>query len=133
MDFGARIANIAVVLLAYIAFIPSMRSVIPPVSYITLSDGVILLNLLACLVILLQSYLLDKYQYTADQQYQLTAYFFALTCVLLGAPVLFILVGFLLFYCKWQPAYNKRGEAIKRRGDEIVEGWHNPDIKKVAD
>ena len=57
IDLSARIANISVVLLAYIAFIPSIRSLIPPVPYMTLNDAALWSNMFGCLIILLESLL----------------------------------------------------------------------------
>ena len=56
-DTGARIANVAVIMLAYVAFIPTVRSVIPPVPYPTISDLVIFINLIACMITIIQTVL----------------------------------------------------------------------------
>lgn len=60
-DLNSRTANISVCLLAYIAFIPTLRSIAPPVPYVTLNDFVLYSNIIACLVVLLQSFLLNEY------------------------------------------------------------------------
>lgn len=60
-DLNGRVANIAVLLLAYIAFIPSARKIIPPVSYPTLSDVTLWFNMFGCLTTLLESFLQAHY------------------------------------------------------------------------
>ena len=52
-DYGSRIANLAVALLAYIAYLPTFRANIPPVPYLTLGDVVVYLNLLGVVVAIL--------------------------------------------------------------------------------
>jgi len=51
--YSDRIANLSVALLAYIAFIPTFRENIPPVSYLTFGDSVVYLNLVGVLVSIL--------------------------------------------------------------------------------
>ena len=60
-DLNARIANISVILLAYIAFIPTLRSISPPTPYFTLSDFVLNFNLIGCLITLLYSFLVFRF------------------------------------------------------------------------
>jgi hypothetical protein len=60
-DLNARTANICVIILAYIAFIPTLRSFVPPVSYPTLNDFALGSNLCACLATLLESFLIAKF------------------------------------------------------------------------
>lgn len=58
-DLNGRTANIGVIILAYIAFIPTIRSFVPPVPYLTLNDFALWLNLFACLTTLLESFLIS--------------------------------------------------------------------------
>ena len=51
-DLNSRTANIAVVLLAYISFLTSLRQMIPPSSQFTLSDYVLYSNLLGSMIVL---------------------------------------------------------------------------------
>ena len=51
-DLNSRTANIAVVLLAYISFLTSLRQMIPPSSQFTLSDFVLYSNLFGAMVVL---------------------------------------------------------------------------------
>jgi hypothetical protein len=52
-------------LLAYIAFIPTLRSITPPVPYVTFNDYVLYSNLLGCLGVLLVSFL--EFRYAVDK------------------------------------------------------------------
>ena len=76
---------------------------------------------------------MDKFDYTPEHRYNITKGLFAMTCAFFGIPMLALLLGFLLYYCKWEKEYHKRGGDVKRRGDEEVLGWNNPNIKKIAD
>lgn len=57
-DVADRIANISVILLAYIAFIPTVRSIIPPVAYFTLADALIFFNFLGTGMLMLETVIL---------------------------------------------------------------------------
>lgn len=54
-DLNARVANIGVILMAYVSFIPSLRAAIPSTPYYTLTDYALYSNLLACLITLIES------------------------------------------------------------------------------
>ena len=60
-DLESRISNVSVILLAYIAFIPVLRNIIPPVSYLTLSDMILLSNITGTIAIMLESYFVADY------------------------------------------------------------------------
>lgn len=84
----------------------------PPVPYVTLSDGIILMNLLACLGILLDTYVLTQksgeWSDTSAMIFHKTI--FAVTCGLFGIPFVILTVLCLLFYCRWQGMYDKKDE-----------------------
>lgn len=56
-SYDSRISSIGVVLLAYIAYLPTLRSMIPPVDYFTLSDFVLILHIISCFSLFLCSLL----------------------------------------------------------------------------
>jgi hypothetical protein len=55
-----RIANISVILLAYIAFIPTVRSFVPNVSYFTFSDTIIFCNLAGTVGLMLETVIQER-------------------------------------------------------------------------
>jgi len=104
-DLNARIANIAVLLLAYIAFIPTLRSLMPPVPYITMNDTIIGINLFACLLILLESYIENRdLERGNDIEYQKNIrYGFKIaTCIIFCLPMLLITLLSITYYTYWQ-------------------------------
>jgi hypothetical protein len=62
-----KVAILATVFLAYVAFIPSLRTEIPAFSYMTLPDLYIFCCLLANLVSLVNSYF-ENHKYVEDYQ-----------------------------------------------------------------
>ena len=60
-DTGERIANISVILLAYIAFIPTVRSIVPQVTYFTLADAILFFNFLGTGVLMLETAFLEEH------------------------------------------------------------------------
>ncbi|CDW83522.1 UNKNOWN [Stylonychia lemnae] len=131
-DFGARIANIGVLILALISFIPSMRSNIPPVSYVTLSDILLGFNQIStCLVLLcsfIQTYLQWKWQqdfevqqenFEVSSEFELSRYqknilknlslgftIGSLICVVI--PALILVFIWTLFYFKYQRKFERK-------------------------
>ena len=59
-DLADRVGNISVILVAYISFVPSVRKYVPSTDLVTLTDIIIYLNYIACMLTLLHSYLFDK-------------------------------------------------------------------------
>lgn len=136
VDFNSRIANIAVVLLAYIAFIPTVRSILPPVPYLTLSDVLIGLNLAACSVLLLESYLIHTFRtrWSEQESDRATLILFIISAVLFAIPYATITVLYSLYVFRWQKTYASKRKLAKRMGDDHKGGeWYNPDIGSVAD
>jgi len=56
-DINLRIVQVSIIFFAYIAFIPSLRTIIPNVRYITFNDYLLYSNLLGCLGVLFDSFL----------------------------------------------------------------------------
>lgn len=99
---GSRIANVSVILLAYIAFIPTVRNVIPPVEYFTLADGIITFNMMGTLVLMAYSFAhrLDHQAITFEDAADNTYFVFA--CIFFGCPFLVIIIMTLLHYVVWK-------------------------------
>jgi len=58
-DFGSQIGNLGTIYLAYIAFLPSIRTSIPSVSYVTFADLTVYLYLLAAFLCLSYCFTVD--------------------------------------------------------------------------
>lgn len=106
----SRLANIAVLLLAYIAFIPSIRSQMPPVPYITFNDSLIASNLFACLTILLHIILYIEYEpdLSPEKLKKMNKAFVAITCFFLFTPYIILLFLMLKHFC-----FQKKGFDMK--------------------
>ena len=65
-----RVANISVILLAYISFIPTVRSIIPSVTYMTLADAIIFFNFLGTGLLMLETVIqMRKKYFETDKEY----------------------------------------------------------------
>jgi len=79
------VANyLAMIFLAFVAFIPTIRSELPALSYITFTDFTIFMSLFACLIALLEAFLVDL----GLTEGIYTWIMFGISSVLLGLPVL---------------------------------------------
>ncbi|CDW83184.1 UNKNOWN [Stylonychia lemnae] len=128
VDLASRISNVAVLLLAYIAFIPSLRSLMPPVPYITMNDGIIGLNLIACLLILLESYLqaYNARNESPDIEYEklLRQIFKIVVLIVFTLPMVIVFLLSLLYYLYWQRLYSKKSTEDKRSADDFeINTW----------
>ena len=108
-DYADRCANLSVALLAYIAFMPSYREIMPPTPYVTVGDAVIYLNLLGTLVAQLESYLVSRENFGFDEETKDNiSWGLEVACfVLLIGPFIFILYLYLKFRLVSLPKYNK--------------------------
>jgi VIT1/CCC1 family predicted Fe2+/Mn2+ transporter len=80
-----------VILLAYIAFIPTVRSFTPPVSYLTLSDAIVFSNLFGTALLMLETIIIAKLKNNPSDEA-----LYKLTAGLLTASACFLLLPYLL-------------------------------------
>lgn len=142
-DLNARVANIGVVLMAYVSFIPSLRAVIPPTPYYTLSDYTLYSNLIACLLTLISSVLL--YTNVSSQaalndpwsEKTITNFTYSMTIitgVFLFIPYVIVLFLTLKHYSCLQRKYDTPRVSVKRDGQNCGENkdWFIPNQDKLA-
>lgn len=96
-DLEGRVANLATLVLAYVAFIPTVRSALLPVSYITFCDGVLGANFTACLICLLDSILTkaevgNSLNWSLERQASINKGLFAVACSLVGLPLVALII-----------------------------------------
>ena len=99
--------NLGMLLLAYVAFLPTVRAEIPSVSYATLTDVIIYSYLTSCLVTLLYSLVCENYT-------DVKSYFVAFCSFLVFWPVFSLLVLFCGYRFKRQSYLVHKRESFKK-------------------
>ena len=124
--FGARLESIAVLVLAFVAFLPTINSSIPPSPDIKLVDLLILMQLASTIILLVESFTIrDIKDFIFDWKHsRLFVSAFALNSFTIFA----ILLLFLIHKFIWEPSYRKKVD--NRFQALVIEDWSNYACKK---
>lgn len=139
-DLNSRTANIGVVLMAYVSFIPVLRSNLPPVPYYTMLDYALYSNLLACIIVLFASVVL--FQKVASIKAQSDPWSdeqrdrFELGTIIVSAFFLFIPYVIVFFFTLHHYIFRKKGYdqprvSVKKNGEDSGEerDWRLPEVR----
>ena len=108
-----RIANLAALLLAYVAFLPTIRENLPPAPYLTLSDKVVYMNMGACLVSLVDSFIQNEaWEDSIPKETKFVSMIITLAfaCLLIAGSVLIVLWPISKYVTIDKPRYEKKLE-----------------------
>jgi len=126
-ELGDRVANLAAIFLAFVAYLPMVRAEIPNVAYFTLTDIVIYLNMFSILVALLESYLAKHDSSTKTKNALLVV-----ALVFTGVGALMVLLPAVNYWVFQKKKYNTKPKRVqKRSGDFNPLDWTNQ--KLVSD
>lgn len=127
-DLGSRIASIATLLVAFMAFLPTVRELIPPTPTVIGLDIILLLFLVAELLTAIQAMLAFdipaeeyKFQWTTDPIYLICVAFI----MLVALPVLIMVV---LHYARWVGQYHNKDKNTSTDINFSSSKWFNEDV-----
>lgn len=133
---GDRIANISVLLLAFVAFIPTVRSIIPPVNYFTLADFVIFCNFLGTGFVMIETLIqVRQKDALSESRSQLYTYvFFGLSAMCFALPNAIVLILYFLHMVVWKKSYSTKIKAppLTRGDDNDQTKWYNLDVAAIG-
>jgi len=122
-DIGGKIGNIATLLLAIVAFIPSVRAEIPSLSYLLFTDYLIYSAILQSLIGMLEAVV-----YSYHQEKWVTRSFFIVSACF---PALFaiIIIWRCIKYLENRSFWDRVPMSVQMQGDQFKLGeWHNREL-----
>ena len=121
-NFDVRVYNVGMVMLAYIAFLPVIRSQLPENPRITLIEILLYLEIVATIICMIESYRVRYHENSEPFLWKKSAFFFI--CLFIQVGEFFIFLGLMLAYwLRWKPSYKiKAGLVINLN----IAEWLNP-------
>lgn len=105
-NLANRIQNIAALMIAFVALIPTIRAQIPPNPNIVFVEILVYLETFTSLMALIDSLSVINYtNYTLTWQ---TNGLFLVSCIITVSCIISIAVMMILHYLIWQPRYHKK-------------------------
>jgi hypothetical protein len=128
--FGARLATVAVLALAFVAFVPTINASVPRTPEVKLVDILILMELAAVILLLVESFN-GRFSDAADFDWQNSPLFLA-SVALNAATFAIVLLLFLVHKCFWERGYkqqrDRQGKVSKKLARQV---WENQECDEV--
>lgn len=107
-DFGfaGRIASIATLMVAYSAFLPTVRESLPPSPNMTMFDVILYSLIFTSLLCLIRSWIDRERDTTVDPYDWATDPFYIASVVIVALSGFIVVLGLLIHKCKWERYYN---------------------------
>ncbi len=122
-DIGSKIGNIATMLLAIVAFIPSVRAEIPSASYLLFTDYLIYSAILQSLIGIVEAVVYSHF----EKAWITRAFFIVSACFPIGFAIIISLK--FMRYLENRSIWDKTPISVQMQGDQFKLGeWHNPKL-----
>jgi hypothetical protein len=122
--FGARLATIAVLALAFVAFMPTVNASIPKTPEVKLVDVLIVMELAAVILLLVQSFH-DRFSESKDFDWQ-NSPLFLVAVGLNAATFVTVFLLFIVHKCIWERIYLRERETAGKVSKKLVRKlWRN--------
>ena len=133
-SLSGRVSSLATIMVAYAAFLPTIRDRIPPSPSITAMDLILVALCSNCMLCLLRSFL----DFSQDQSIYLYDWkqdaFYLLCLTTIITVVLIILIALLIYKVVWEPIYNKPLSKSKVTNSDKFKSrmWGNPQCDELV-
>jgi hypothetical protein len=121
--FGGRIASIATLMVAYSAFLPTVRESLPPVPTCMMFDVIVYSMIFTSILCLIRSWI-DREMDTTENPYDWTTDpLFLISLALVCLWTFLLIVTLIVHKCIWELQYNRIRAKAHEKGDFDSSKW----------